>query len=107
MTLGIGPNTATSEGMKYSRLLVLLVALAAIARSPATADQLSSRTEEALTIGVIVDPICTLAVTPGEWSADEAIDIACRNLPKSHPAPRVTDAPGAAGNSAATVVIHF
>jgi hypothetical protein len=107
MTSGNGPNTATSEGMRHPRLLVLLVALAGISRSPAIAEQRSSRTDDTLTTGVTVDPTCTVAVTPGEWSGGEAIDIACRNLPKSHPHPRVTDAPGAAGNSAATVVIHF
>ena len=100
-TSPLGPRTATSEGVKYSRLLALLVALAVISRSPAVAEQLSSRTDDRLRIGVTVDPICTVVVTPGEWSADEAVDVACRNLPESHPEPSIRD------GGAATVVINF
>jgi hypothetical protein len=45
-----------------------------------------------LSVSVAVSPTCTIAVTPGEWSANEAIDVQCRNLPDGHPDPLVIDA---------------
>ena len=53
------------------------------------AEQYSGATDNTLRIGVTVDPTCTIAVTSGEWTADKAVDLACRNLPASHPQPQV------------------
>jgi hypothetical protein len=61
-----------------------------------------------LVVGVAVDSACTIAVTPGEWSADEAVELDCRNLPDSHPEPLVHEAlPTAPAGDAMTVVINF
>jgi hypothetical protein len=61
-----------------------------------------------LVVGVAVDSACTIAVTPGEWSADEAVELDCRNLPDSHPEPLVHEALATApAGDAMTVVINF
>ena len=91
--------------MNYPRLLVLLVALAAISRSPAVAEQRSSRADETLTIGVTVDPTCTVAVTPGEREPAEAIGLACRNFREGQPAPLVLEAAPRDGHE--VVLIRF
>ena len=71
--------------MKLPRLIVLLVALAAVSRSPAVAEQRSSRGEGALTIGVTVDPTCTIAVSPGQREIEDSVELSCRNLRDSQP----------------------
>ena len=73
-----------------------------------------------LVVTVTVPPICTVAVTPGEWSAAEAIDVQCRNLADDQPQPVVSDVSdvsdatpeisansSAAANPVAMVVINF
>ncbi len=62
-----------------------------------------------LVVGVAVDSAaCTIAVTPGEWSADGAVELDCRNLPDSHPEPLVHEALASApAGDAMTVVINF
>ena len=45
-----------------------------------------------LTVSVKVAPICTVAVTPGEWTVDQAIDVRCRNLAISQPQPVISPA---------------
>jgi hypothetical protein len=46
-----------------------------------------------LMVTVTVPPICTVAVTAGALSAENAIDVRCRNLPREHPQPVVSEAP--------------
>jgi hypothetical protein len=68
-----------------------------------------------LTVSVTVSPICTVAVTPGEWLSDQAIDVRCRNFAAGQPQPVVTrtplqateDRPGASLEGPAMVVINF
>jgi hypothetical protein len=67
-----------------------------------------------LTVSVTVSPICTVAVTPGEQSADEAVDVQCRNLAEGQPEPEIDDAEPAIGDgstvsdgSVRLVVINF
>jgi hypothetical protein len=89
--------------MKHPRVLALLIVLACVARSPATAEQL--KRAEALTIGVAVHPTCTVAVSPGETEPEEAIKLACRNLRQSQPAPLLLEAEPRDGHE--VVLIRF
>jgi hypothetical protein len=89
--------------MKHPRVLALLVVLACFSRSPATAEQL--KRAEALTIGVAVHPTCTVAVTAGETDPDEAINLACRNLRKTQPAPLLVEAEPRDGHE--VILIRF
>jgi hypothetical protein len=67
-----------------------------------------------LAVRVTVTPICTVAVRPGVWSPDDAVDVRCRNLGAMQPPPLVThatseiadDAP-LSPDSVALVVINF
>ena len=77
--------------MKSPCWCLLFVALCAVSSS-AVAEQQSSRKDEALTIGVTVDPTCTVAVTPGKREPEEAIRLACRNLRENQPEPLVLEA---------------
>ena len=73
----------------------------------AVAEQQSTRAE-ALTIGVTVDPICTVAITAAEFERDDAIDVNCRNLRYGQPAPLVSvPADGPSSDDDGIVVIHF
>ena len=93
-----------SRRMKSSRWFILFVAICAVSSS-AIAEQLSSRTDDALTIGVTVDPTCTVAVTPGKRGPEEAIRLACRNLRESQPEPVVLEAEQRDGHD--VVLIRF
>jgi hypothetical protein len=90
--------------MKSSRWFILFVAICAVSSS-ATAEQLSSRIDEALKIGVTVDPTCTVAVTPGKREPEEAIRLACRNLRENQPEPLVLEAEQRDGHD--VVLIRF
>jgi len=90
--------------MKSLRWFALFVALCAISTS-AVAEQLSSRSDETLTIGVTVDPTCTVAVTPGKREPEEAVRLACRNLRENQPAPLVLEAQQRDGHG--VVLIRF
>ena len=72
-----------------SCLIGLFLVLAGSSRSPATADQM--KRAEALTIGVTVEPTCTVAVNPRERKPEEAIDLLCRNFRESQPEPLVLE----------------
>ena len=87
-----------------SRWFMLFVVLSAISGS-AVAEQRSSRKDEALTIGVTVDPTCTVAITPGKREPEEAIRLACRNLRENQPAPLVLEAEQRDGHD--VVLIRF
>jgi hypothetical protein len=99
---------------------VLVLALLLTAGSTYVPAQRASGGAGKLVVTVTVPPICTVAVTPGEWSAEEAIDVQCRNLAADQPQPVVSDAtvasdatPEISGNSSAStdpvamVVINF
>jgi hypothetical protein len=79
-----------AEGVRFTtpRFVALVVIVGAFSQSAAVAEQM--RRADTLSIGVTVAPICTIAVTPGEWTADGAVNLACRNLPENHPEPLVT-----------------
>jgi hypothetical protein len=76
------------------RLLALLLAIGCVSRSPAVADQGPERatTAENLTIAVTVEPVCTVTVNTGKSSADDAVDVGCRNLRSGQPEPLVIEA---------------
>ncbi len=61
-----------------------------VAGSGAVIAQKSGR-DRRLTVSVTVPPICIVAVTPGERSADEAVDVQCRNLSEGQPEPQIDD----------------
>jgi hypothetical protein len=89
------------------RSIALALALVWTAGSAVVlAEKTASDTD--LTVGVTIDPTCTIAVSPGEWSADEAVELDCRNLPESHPEPLVQEALATkSAGDAMTVVINF
>ena len=68
-----------------------------------------------LTVSVTVTPICTVAVRPGEWRPEHAIDVRCRNFAVSQPQPVISqipitpseDRPDPALDALAMVVINF
>jgi hypothetical protein len=97
--------------MNSPSLIALLLLIAAASRSPAVANAQSTRSD-AMRIAVAVHPICTVRVNPGEWSIEDAVDVACRNFRVNQPAPLVTG-DHANGSLAAdiesgdTVVINF
>jgi hypothetical protein len=103
-----------AEGVRFTtpRFVALVVIVGAFSQSPAVAEQMTRRADT-LAIGVTVDPICTIAVIPNAWTADEAVNLACRNLPDAHPEPQVTrlELSGIksvdGSPSLATVVINF
>jgi hypothetical protein len=84
-------------------LFVLLVVLAGASRSPVTAQQM--KRAEALTIGVTVDPTCTVAVVSGETQPDNAIDLVCRNFREGQPQPILLEAAPRDGHE--VVLVRF
>jgi hypothetical protein len=74
-----------------SSVLAVLLLLLSTAGANATLAQKAGGGAK-LMVTVTVPPICTVAVTPGQLSAAEAIAVRCRNLPDSHPQPVVTEA---------------
>ena len=84
-------------------LFALLVVLAGVSRSPVAAEQM--KRAEALTIGVTVDPTCTVAVVPGESRPDMAIDLLCRNFRDGQPQPILVEAAPRDGHE--VVVVSF
>jgi hypothetical protein len=106
-----GPNAASPTSMKSPRVVAVLLLLAAVVCSPAVADAHSTRSD-AMRIAVTVDPICTVAVSAGQWSIGNAVSVVCRNLRLYQPAPAVTGigANGAIAHDVEpgdTVVINF
>ena len=77
-----------------STLLALLLVLLSTAGSDVSRAQRANGAAK-LVVSVSVPPICTVAVTPGQLSASEAVAVRCRNLPASHPQPVVTEATSA------------
>jgi hypothetical protein len=75
-----------------STVIPILVVLLSTASAGEALAQKPANGAAKMVVSVTVPPICTVAVTPGEWSADEAIDVQCRNLPADHPQPVVTNA---------------
>jgi hypothetical protein len=90
--------------MKTRRWFILFVAVCAVSSS-AVAEQLSNRIDDALTIGVTVDPTCTVAITPGKREPEEAIRLACRNLRENQPQPLLLEAEQRDGHD--VVLIRF
>jgi hypothetical protein len=74
-----------------STVLAILLMLVSTAGSDVSRAQRANGAAK-LMVSVTVPSICTVAVTPGQLSASEAIDVRCRNLPASHPQPVVTEA---------------
>jgi hypothetical protein len=68
-------------------LCALILAVACISR-PAVAEQ-QSTASESMTIGVTVEPTCTVKVNPGERKPEDAIHMLCRNFRDSQPQPRL------------------
>ena len=90
--------------MKSPRWFVLFVVLSAMSTS-AVAEQQSNRTDDTLTIGVTVDPTCTVAVTPGKREPEEAIRLTCRNLRENQPEPLILETAPRDGHE--VVLIRF
>jgi hypothetical protein len=78
-------------GMSAPRVIALLVLVAAFSQPLAVAEQVSNRAE-VLTIGVTVEPTCTVAVNAGERKPDGAIDLLCRNFRGGQPQPLLLEA---------------
>jgi hypothetical protein len=107
-TEGTGPKGA--NGMSTMKLLsrrgcALLVVLACSA--PAIAEQPTeiTKTSESLTIGVSVDPTCTVAVRRGEEVAERAVGLSCRNMRDNQPEPIVFETTPRDGHD--VVLIRF
>lgn len=66
-----------------------------------------------LAVSVAVASICSVTVTPGEWSATEAVNVQCRNFSSNEPEPVVSETtsvsenPGASADSVQMIVINF
>jgi hypothetical protein len=105
----LAPSVRMLSAMAYPSPRSIALALALVWTAGSTA-VLAGKTasDTNLTVGVTIDPTCTIAVTAGEWSADEAVEVDCRNLPDSHPDPLVHEALATgSGGDAMTVVINF
>ena len=66
-----------------------------------------------LAVSLVVAPICSVTVTPGEWSAAEAVNVQCRNFSSNEPEPVVSETmsisenPDASADSVPMVLINF
>jgi hypothetical protein len=96
------------------QFLALAVATLVTVAYPAVAGTLLDNQAARLTVSVTVSPICSVEITEGEATADEAVVLQCRNLPDQHPEPRIQDAEPMASGDATTsdepatmVVINF